>query len=327
MSDNSQWWLNPQRRYPLDNNAEQPVSPQQGGYYSPPSEDKTVTLSNTDETLPPLSSGPSQPTPPSAAETSQFPRVSSDTDTDSWARSSAAQRAQYPPQQYQQPQQQYQQQQQYADDGYAAGGYGAGAATGAAAGGAVATPVAYPAQAPQQESSRKGLFAAVAAFFVVFIIFSGLFFANAVGLISVPFLGQSSNESANSAQEQNREGSPETQGQNSSNDAAPSSAAEVARSTAPLLPPTAVPANDSAMNNGPAGHFNNAYLGSSVTSAAFASEVQKSFYSHYQLTKSTDATLHVVSPVTNQLYEMRCADNKLQYVICTGGNNAVVYIS
>ena len=136
------------------------------------------------------------------------------------------------------------------------------------------------------------------------------------GVINIPFLG--SNTSNSASENQNRV-VPDNQGRS----AAP---AKVNRPTSPALPAGAVPANASAWSNAPGGKFENAYVGSSVTSSEFASEVQKSFFSQYQLTKSTTQTLYVVSPVTGQLYEMNCSDNS-QYVTCTGGINAVVYIT
>ena len=136
------------------------------------------------------------------------------------------------------------------------------------------------------------------------------------GVINIPFLG--SNTSNSASENQNRV-VPDNQGRS----AAP---AKVNRPTSPALPAGAVPANASAWSNSPGGKFENAYVGSSVTSSEFASEVQKSFLIQYQLSKSTTQTLHVVSPVTGQLYEMNCTDNS-QYVTCTGGINAVVYIT
>ena len=136
------------------------------------------------------------------------------------------------------------------------------------------------------------------------------------GVINIPFLG--SNTSNSASENQNRV-VPDNQGRS----AAP---AKVNRPTSPALPAGAVPANASAWSNAPGGKFENAYVGSSVTSSEFASEVQKSFLIQYQLSKSTTQTLHVVSPVTGQLYEMNCSDNS-QYVTCTGGINAVVYIT
>ena len=136
------------------------------------------------------------------------------------------------------------------------------------------------------------------------------------GVINIPFLG--SNTSNSASENQNRV-VPDNQGRTT----APT---KVNRPTSPALPAGAVPANASAWSNSPGGKFENAYVGSSVTSSEFASEVQKSFLIQYQLSKSTTQTLHVVSPVTGQLYEMNCTDNS-QYVTCTGGINAVVYIT
>lgn len=94
----------------------------------------------------------------------------------------------------------------------------------------------------------------------------------------------------------------------------------------PSLPGGAVAANSSARNGNPGGNFNNAYTGSSVTSQPFANSVRDVFALNYVNTGQTSAVLNVYSSVTGQTYTMNCTDNS-QYVTCTGGNNAVVYIS
>lgn len=102
--------------------------------------------------------------------------------------------------------------------------------------------------------------------------------------------------------------------------------APAGRPPRPSLPPAAQPANDSAMNNDPAGNFNNVYVGSSVTSQPFAEAVRDAYARHFLDTHEYDAVLDVGSPVTGRTYRMTCKDNGA-FVTCRGGDNAVVYIS
>ena len=182
----------------------------------------------------------------------------------------------------------------------------------------------YPPQYQQQQqitpvqpnNSVHGVLIALLVVLTILLLICVPVVLHLTGVINIPLLG--SNTSNSASENQNRV-VPDNQGRT----AAP---AKVNRPTSPALPAGAVPANASAWNNSPGGKFENAYVGSSVTSSEFASEVQKSFLIQYQLSKSTTQTLHVVSPVTGQLYEMNCTDNS-QYVTCTGGINAVVYIT
>lgn len=272
------------------------------------------------------------PPSPSAAETTQFPRVedeeyaAADTDenfaddsqsmdrsyhTDSFERVSDSSAMTIPPSQPTQPplqgpypQQQYSQEpnMSYPPQG------------------------GYPQQVPYQPqyqqappAPRNSVHPALLTLLVlmaVLLLICVSYVLHVTGVINIPFLG--SNTSNSASENQNRV-VPDNQGRS----AAP---AKVNRPTSPALPAGAVPANASAWSNAPGGKFENAYVGSSVTSSEFASEVQKSFFAQYHLTKSTTQTLYVVSPVTGQLYEMNCSDNS-QYVTCTGGINAVVYIT
>lgn len=272
------------------------------------------------------------PPSPSAAETTQFPRVedeeyaAADTDenfaddsqsmdrsyhTDSFERVSDSSAMTIPPSQPTQPplqgpypQQQYSQEpnMSYPPQG------------------------GYPQQVPYQPqyqqappAPRNSVHPALLTLLVlmaVLLLICVSYVLHVTGVINIPFLG--SNTSNSASENQNRV-VPDNQGRS----AAP---AKVNRPTSPALPAGAVPANASAWSNAPGGKFENAYVGSSVTSSEFASEVQKSFFTQYHLTKSTTQTLYVVSPVTGQLYEMNCSDNS-QYVTCTGGINAVVYIT
>ena len=269
------------------------------------------------------------PSSPSAAETTQFPRVEDEeydaagTDdsfaddsqsmersyhTDSFERVSDSSAMTVPPSQpTQHPQQgpyfqpQYSQEpnvQQYPEGYYAP------------------QPQQQPLAPPQSNNSVHGLLIALLVVMTILLLICVPVVLHLTGVINIPFLG--SNTSNSASENQNRV-VPDNQGRTT----APT---KVNRPTSPTLPAGAVPANASAWSNSPGGKFENAYVGSSVTSSEFASEVQKSFLIQYQLSKSTTQTLHVVSPVTGQLYEMNCTDNS-QYVTCTGGINAVVYIT
>lgn len=110
---------------------------------------------------------------------------------------------------------------------------------------------------------------------------------------------------------------------------APSEAAApepAARPEYPDLPAGAVAANAAAGSGSSAGDFEKAYTGSQVTSAPFAAEVAAVYRDHYQRTGELNGVIEARSPVTGQTYSMSCRDNG-SYVTCTGGNNAVVYIS
>lgn len=269
------------------------------------------------------------PSSPSAAETTQFPRVEDEEygaagvddsfaddsqsversyHTDSFERVSDSSAMTIPPSQPTQPpqqgqyhQQQYSQgpnMQQYSQDSY------------------WPQPQQQPLAPPQSNNSVHGLLIALLVLMAVLLLICVPVVLHLTGVINIPFLG--SNTSNSASENQNRV-VPDNQGRTT----APT---KVNRPTSPALPAGAVPANASAWSNAPGGKFENAYVGSSVTSSEFASEVQKSFLIQYQLSKSTTQTLHVVSPVTGQLYEMNCTDNS-QYVTCTGGINAVVYIT
>ena len=272
------------------------------------------------------------PPSPSAAETTQFPQVEDEEydaagaddsfaddsqsmersyHTDSFERVSDSSVMTVPPSQPTQPPQQgVYPQQQYSQEPNMSyppqGGY------------SQQMPSPYQTQmAPAQpNNSVHGVLIALLVVLTILLLICVPVVLHLTGVINIPLLG--SNTSNSASENQNRV-VPDNQGRT----AAP---AKVNRPTSPALPAGAVPANASAWSNSPGGKFENAYVGSSVTSSEFASEVQKSFLIQYQLSKSTTQTLHVVSPVTGQLYEMNCTDNS-QYVTCTGGINAVVYIT
>ncbi|MGD7001875.1 hypothetical protein [Corynebacterium halotolerans] len=102
--------------------------------------------------------------------------------------------------------------------------------------------------------------------------------------------------------------------------------ADAERPEFPVLPGGAVAANESARDAAPAGDFNNVYVGTTVTSEPFAREVREAYARQFLDTGSFDASLRVTSPVTGETYTMNCHDNG-EFVTCSGGNNAVVYIS
>lgn len=72
--------------------------------------------------------------------------------------------------------------------------------------------------------------------------------------------------------------------------------------------------------------FSDVYTGTSVTSDAFARAVHSAFLDFYESTGETSGAVSAYSPVTQLNYSMDCRDNG-SYITCTGGNNAVVYIS
>lgn len=94
----------------------------------------------------------------------------------------------------------------------------------------------------------------------------------------------------------------------------------------PVLPAGAGPANDAAASGADAGNLNNVYTGSAATSVEFARAVRDAYVTHYLDSGELSATVVARSPVTGEIYPMRCTDNG-EYVTCRGGDNAVVYIS
>ncbi|GAB3117270.1 hypothetical protein GCM10027055_28390 [Janibacter alkaliphilus] len=62
--------------------------------------------------------------------------------------------------------------------------------------------------------------------------------------------------------------------------------------------------------------------GNDVTSCAFATEVREAYLD--QQPDGGDVEVRVVSPVTDESYTMRCTGRTV--TVCTGGNNAVVYL-
>lgn len=101
---------------------------------------------------------------------------------------------------------------------------------------------------------------------------------------------------------------------------------EESRPTRVSLPGGASAANSSARSGGPHGSFDNAYTGSNVTSEAFAERVRMAYVDFHNESGRTSGTISAYSPVTQLSYTLDCDDNG-SFVTCTGGNNAVVYIS
>lgn len=109
-------------------------------------------------------------------------------------------------------------------------------------------------------------------------------------------------------------------------EAADSEEEEAARPTRVSLPDNAYAANTAARTGELDGNFNNVYTGSNATSGEFARQVRSAFADYYHQTGESSGTISAYSPVTGLTYSMSCVDND-RYVTCTGGNNAIVYIS
>lgn len=95
----------------------------------------------------------------------------------------------------------------------------------------------------------------------------------------------------------------------------------------PRLPGYATPVNDSARGSNPGGDLNSVWK-SGPTSDSFALAVRDAYVDAY-LDGDEDEFNHVVeaySDVTGTSYTMSCRDNG-EYVHCTGGNDANVYIA
>lgn len=100
----------------------------------------------------------------------------------------------------------------------------------------------------------------------------------------------------------------------------------IARPPQPVLPTGAAPANAAAAAHADAGNLNNVYTGSAATSAEFAQAVRDAVALNYLENDEISGQVTAHSPITGASYSMNCQDNG-DYVTCTGGNNAVVYIS
>lgn len=69
--------------------------------------------------------------------------------------------------------------------------------------------------------------------------------------------------------------------------------------------------------------FPNSYIGTSMTSCPFAEQVRRAYTE--QSVRNSMVTIQAVSPVTGRRYVMDCTGSRI--VTCTGGNDAVVYLS
>lgn len=181
-----------------------------------------------------------------------------------------------------------------------------------------------PPQRPAKKKSDAGIIIAL-----VVSIVAVLFAIGVLGMSRGWFdFGSSSGSSSSNQQTSGQEssGSDSATQESSSSSSSSTTASTEARPKTPSLPSGAIPANESARNSEPAGDFNNVYRGTEITSEPFAQSVRDAFVEHYLATKNTSGTIEAYSSVTGTSYTMNCRDNK-QYVTCTGGNNAVVYIS
>lgn len=185
-------------------------------------------------------------------------------------------------------------------------------------------PYGRPPQRPAKKKSDAGIIIAL-----VVSIVAVLFAIGVLGMSRGWFdFGSSSGSSSSNQQTSGQEssGSDSATRESSSSSSSSTTASTEARPKTPSLPSGAIPANESARNSEPAGDFNNVYRGTEITSEPFAQSVRDAFVEHYLDTKNTSGTIEAYSSVTGTSYTMNCRDNK-QYVTCTGGNNAVVYIS
>ena len=98
------------------------------------------------------------------------------------------------------------------------------------------------------------------------------------------------------------------------------------RPTAPTLPAGHSPVNDAATQNLPGGDLNNVYTGTSTTSPGFALNVRDAFVRYYLDTGELNGQVRATSPATGMTYDVDCVDNG-EFVTCTAGDNAVIYIS
>lgn len=139
--------------------------------------------------------------------------------------------------------------------------------------------------------------------------------------------GSESTESAESAgATDSANGSSGTSSSASEEPSTSTTPAEKSRPERPDLPAGAIAANAAARAGEPAGDFNQVWRGTEITSEPFARSVRDAFVRHYLDTDETSGTVSAYSSVTGQTYTMNCMDNR-QFVTCTGGNNAVVYIA
>lgn len=95
----------------------------------------------------------------------------------------------------------------------------------------------------------------------------------------------------------------------------------------PAQPPVqpaapAAPAGSFECSNAGGGQLSRSAVGSSVTSCEFAASVRSAYLASGG--RGESLVVEAFSPVTGTVYTMNCAGGPP--VVCTGGNNAVVYI-
>ncbi|MCX4093937.1 hypothetical protein [Nocardia sp. alder85J] len=112
-------------------------------------------------------------------------------------------------------------------------------------------------------------------------------------------------------------GSPSTPGGTS---AKPSTSA----SGVPSSLPSSATACSSSSSSGTQGKYTKTATGSTATTCAFAEAVRKA-YAQAASGSSAPSSVVATSPVTGRSYTMSCTSSG-QYVTCTGGENAVVYV-
>jgi hypothetical protein len=90
----------------------------------------------------------------------------------------------------------------------------------------------------------------------------------------------------------------------------------------PAAPATLPPDATRCLSNPVNTPLSNSAAGTQITSCPFAEAVRAQYLR--QGMRDTPVTLNVMSPVTDEMYVMNCIGS--QVVICTGGNDAVVYL-
>ena len=90
------------------------------------------------------------------------------------------------------------------------------------------------------------------------------------------------------------------------------------------MPGEATPVNSAARNNSTGGEYQRVWA-SGATSEDFAQVVHRQWLAEYRDTGRMNNTVQAYSSATGRNYTMTCRDAG-QYVHCTGGDNANVYI-
>ncbi|WP_438822703.1 protein kinase domain-containing protein [Nocardia barduliensis] len=111
---------------------------------------------------------------------------------------------------------------------------------------------------------------------------------------------------------------------------APTSASPSARSTSAKATPVTLPGGAKPCGQGQAssGAFTQSATGTVVTSCAFAEEVRRAYVAlgtSQNSARDAPRTVVATSPVTGRTYTMDCRPEG-QFITCSGGENAVVYV-